>query len=1586
MSSENEKIVEYLRKVTADLRRTRDRLAELERRDREPIAIVGMACRLPGGVGSPDDLWRLVASGGDAVSALPDDRGWDLAALYDPDPDRPGTSYVRGGGFLADATGFDAAFFGVNPREALAMDPQQRLLLETSWAAVEDAGIDPATLRGSRTGVFVGVGGPAYATLAGGDTGLEGYLVTGNTASVASGRVAYTLGLEGPAVTVDTACSSSLVALHLAARALHRGDCTAALVGGAMVLATPEGLVTFSRQRALAADGRCKAFAEEADGFGMAEGAAMLLVERLSDARRLGHPVLALVRGSAVNQDGASAGLTAPNGPAQERVIRAALDDAGLSPADIDAVEAHGTGTALGDPIEVGALLAAYGRHRPADRPLWLGSVKSNIGHTQAAAGAVGLIKTVLALRHGHLPPTLHVANPTSRVDWSGGVELLAEGRPWPREGRPRRAGVSSFGVSGTNAHVIVEEAPEPEPRDGAPEAVDGPVPLLLSAKTATAVREQAGRLREFLTRRPETGLGDVAHALTRRTAFPHRAVVLAADRDHALAALDALAADTSDPDIVTGTAHPVKTVWVFPGQGSQWPGMGLRLAKESPVFAGRLRECAEALRPHVDWDLHEALGDPAALDRVDVVQPALWAVMVSLAELWSSYGHRPDAVIGHSQGEIAAATVAGALTLADGAAIVALRSRLIRHHLAGKGGMVVAGLSAEATAELIAPWPDLHVAALNSACQTIVSGGAGSIAELLAACQSRGVWARRVPVDYASHCPHVDAIAEPLQAALRGITPADAAIPMFSTLTGDWIDGGRLTARYWVDNLRHPVRLAPALEALAAAGYTGVTEISPHPTLLAAITDALPDALGDMPGGGPVETLHRDRPGLRNVHAGLARVHVRGGAVDWSRVLPEGARPVTGLPTYPFQRERYWPTPAPAAEVAAAGLDPAGHPLLGALVELAADGGIVLTGRLSLAAHPWLADHRVGGSVLLPGTAVAELAGHAADRAGCGAVEELTLERPLRVDSGRPVQIQVAAGPPRADGRRDLTVHARDRDDEPWVRYASGVLAPEPAEPDADFGVFTAWPPPGAVPQDLDGFYPGLAADGLDYGPAFQGLRAVWRDGDDVYAEAELPAALHDAAARFLLHPALLDAALHAAVLGGAPRLPFTWSDVRVHAVGATRVRVLIRPIDADGVRILLADPAGAPVATVGALIGRPVHDAPTGTSSAAGDDLFELVWAERTPSAAGPSGRVVLVGSDPVGAADLLRAQGVPVTPVPDLAALARAGGDDGEGDGGGIALLVRAAPAPEAVTRAEAVREAVAETLEAVQEFLAEPALAATRLVVVTRGAVAAQPGDDPVDLTYAPVWGLLRSAQTEHPGRITLLDLDGSGTGAAAALTVPEPQLAVRGGVAFAPRLARAAMPLEVPDAATWRLDTPGGPGALDGLALVPAPDAQAPLAAGQVRVAVRAAGLNFRDVLIALGMYPGAAVPGGEGAGVVVEVGPGVPGFRVGDRVFGLMPGGFGPVAVVDHRLIAPIPDGWSYVQAASVPVAFLTAYYALLDIARARPGESVLIHSAAGGVGMAATQLARHLGLDVHATAHPAKWPALHGIPATRLA
>ncbi|MFF3650794.1 SDR family NAD(P)-dependent oxidoreductase [Streptomyces sp. NPDC002181] len=1382
--------------------------APLANDDEDPIAIVGIGGRFPGGLRSPEELWELVSSGGTSVGPFPDDRGWDLDALFDENPEAYGTVYTRVGGFLHDAPEFDAEFFGIAPREALAMDPQQRLLLETAWETLERSGIDPTGLRGSRTGVFVGAGATEYGTrVKHAPEALAGYLITGGALSVASGRIAYALGLEGPALTIDTACSSSLVALHLAVQSLRRGECSLALAGGITVMSTPGLFTEFSRQRGLAPDGLTKAFAAGADGTTFAEGAGLILVERLSDARRNGHPVLALVRGTAINQDGASNGLTAPSGTAQQRVVLQALADAGLTPGEVDAVEAHGTGTTLGDPIEAASLIATYGKGRDAGKPLWLGSVKSNIGHTQAAAGVAGIAKVVMALRHGVLPATLHVDEPSPNVDWSAGtVRLLTEPVPWPAEAeRPRRAGVSGFGISGTNAHLIIEEAPREDGPDAAGQDGTGqdsagqdsagqdgagqpqlPSLLAVSGGSAAALGAQAARLADFLTAAPDLDPASVGHSLgTTRAALEHRAVVLAEDRDALLDALHALAGDGSSPDVLTGTAHTGRLAFLFTGQGSQRVAMGARLYDAFPVYADALADALGHLDLQLDvslWDVlfaEEGSAEAALLDQTRYAQPALFAVEVALFRLLESWGLTPDFLAGHSIGEIAAAHVAGVLDLRDAATLVAARGRLMQALPAG-GAMV----AVQATEEEVLPLltDRVGIAAVNGPSSVVVSGDEEAALAVGDHFAALGRKTSRLKVSHAFHSPLMEPMLDEFRRVASVLTYSSPRVPIVSTLTGRLATTAELTSPdHWVRHVREAVRFADGIDWLArAGGVRTYVELGPDAVLSALGQHCLPDlAAADS---AFTSLLRRGKDEVRQTLSAVALAHARGAALDWTAFYADRATDRVDLPTYAFQTRRYWLTDTrDGADPAGLGQLDAQHPLLGSVVGLAGGDGTVLTGRVSLRTHGWLADHVISGTTLLPGTAFVELALRAGAETGCELLEELVLQAPLVLPETGATVLQVVVGPADASGRRTVGCHARPEDDESddaWVCHATGTLAPATAaaRADAHGALAGTWPPAGAQPLDVATLYTDMAGQGYGYGPAFHGVRAAWRRGEEVFAEIALPEGARGDAAAFGLHPALLDAALHPADLAlsdGASdgvRIPFSWNGVTLHATGATAVRVKITS-EGDELAVALADSAGAPVATVDSLLLRSVSG--DQLASARRDPLLSVRW-NPLPQAAEPRRTA--------DAAPVALAEPAPAAPVPGF-------------------VQYRVPHTPEGDVPA-AVRAVTADALDAVRRWLADERAADSRLVVVTRRGTWAD--GTTADLGQAPVWGLVRSAEAENPGRFVLADLDGTEASEAAlteALATGEPEFALREGRVLVPRLAAVPEP-EVPTELPW----------------------------------------------------------------------------------------------------------------------------------------------------------------------------------------
>lgn len=1315
----------------------------------EPIAIVAVGCRYPGGVRSPEDLWRLVADGVDATGEFPTDRGWDVDALYHPDPDRLGTTYTRRGGFLTDAADFDPLFFGISPREATATDPQHRLLLEVAWETLERAGIPAPSLRGSATGVYVGLMHGGY----GGGTAphaLESHLAVGSAGSVASGRISYVLGLRGPALTVDTACSSSLVAMDLAATALRSGECTLALAGGVTVLTSPKPFVAFSRQRGLAADGRCRSFADGAEGTAWAEGVGLVLLEKLSDARRNGHPVLAVLRGSAVNQDGASNGLTAPNGEAQRELIRLALADAGLDTADVDVVEGHGTGTALGDPVEAGALLATYGQDRDPDDPLWLGSVKSNFGHTQAAAGVAGVIKMIEAMRHGALPRSLYAEQPSPHVDWSeGAVRLLDRARPWPGRDRPRRAAVSSFGIGGTNAHVIIEEPPQPEgaaehPGDVRP-GLPGTFPWLVSGSDEAGLRAHARELAVALADVDgDAAVLDVAYSLaTTRAALPHRAAVRAADAGGLRAGLRELADGGEGPALRKGIARGnPKVALLCTGQGAQRTGMGRELAAANPVFDAVFTELCDAFTPLLDRPLREVIDDPGSdlLHRTGYAQPALFAYEVALHALLADCGVRPDFLIGHSIGELAAAHIAGVFSRPDAVRLVAARGRLMAELPAG-GAMIAVRAPLADVVKCLDEMPGARVAvaAVNGPESVVLSGDETAVTALAGRLGRR---ATRLRVSHAFHSPLLDPMLDRFREVAESVTYHRPSLPVVSTLTGRPEPDAVRTAEYWVRQARETVRFADAVEWSARAGATAYVEAGPSAALSTAAEECV------EPDSGTLFTCGADTA------VALAELHVHGVPVDWRSVYAGTGARRRPLPTYPFQRRRYW-LDVPQ------GHGGHGHVLVGEAQPDADGPGTRYSGVLSTVRQPWLADHVVGDRVLVPATVFAELALRAA---GSARLSELAFHEPLVLPASDQVRIQVVADAPDQEGERRVTVWARTADTSgPWTRHATATVA-RPAGPDdpggrdGSGGVAVAspsvpWPPAGAEEIAVD--YPRLAAHGHHYGRAFRAVTALWRQGTEIYAELALqPTEASDAGA-YALHPALFDAALHAALLAegvgeafgagsGEVRVPLACTGVTVHATGATAARACLERLGPDEVRVTLTAVDGRPLATVESLVTRVTKVRPA--------ELYKLTWRPATEAGHADT------------AHELLDVAGLSADPSTDMPGR---------------------------------VRHLVTAVLARVRDWAADARQG--RLLVLTHHAT----GDDP-DPAEAAVASLVRSAQSEHPGRIVQVDLRGGTATPAvleAALRTGEPQLALHDGTVMVPRLATTA-------------SVPVGPPALD----------------------------------------------------------------------------------------------------------------------------------------------------------------------------
>lgn len=1598
-----------LQESLAAIERLQAKLAASDRAKHVPIAVVGVGCRYPGGIDSLDALWRVVRDGVDAVSEIPSDR-WNVDEYYDPDPAAPGRMVTRRGGFLQDIDKFDPLFFGIAPREAATLDPQQRLLLETAWEALEDAAIAPDTLSGTATGVFVGITTSDYGqiTRAGGVEQMDVYSATGSALNAAAGRISFTLGLQGPCASVDTACSSSLVAVHLACQSLRAGDSNLALAGGVNVVLSPDAMVLFSKWGMMAPDGRCKTFDAAADGFVRSEGCAMIVLKRLPDALAAGDPILAVIRGTAVNSDGRSSGLTVPNGPAQQAVIRTALADAQVAPGEVDYVEAHGTGTQLGDPIEIEALGRVMREGRSAEHPLYVGSIKTNIGHCEAASGLAGLLKTVAAMRHGQIPPHLHFKTPNPGIPWdSMPLRVPTSAIDWPRGSRARFAGVSSFGFSGTNAHVVLAEAPAREAGEvqGSGPAFD-PADVMshvvpISAQSDAALRELAGRYARFLEQTPQVALRDFATTLQAgRARLNHRAALVARSVEELTGQLREFSEHRVSADISHGALRPgeqPRIAFLFTGQGVQYPGMGRRLYESEPVFRQVLDRAAAILAPLLPRPLIEVLyprdDAESPIGQTMYTQPALFALEYALAELWRSWGVVPAIVAGHSVGEYTAACVAGVFSFEDGLQLVAARAQLMQALPPG-GAMAAIFAREEVVAGRIAPMGDrVAIAAVNGPEETVISGDAEAIAALLAQFAADGANGKPLDVSHAFHSPLLEPMLEPFERRARSITFGVPRIPLVSNLMGrTFRSDEKPDGRYWRQHARHAVRFADCVKALHGAGATVLLEVGPHPTLLALAARAAPAAKWSI-----CASLRRGRDDRTEILRALGILFASGAPVRWDATAEVRSARRLSVPTYPFQRERHWvPRNQPVQRLRAS----AGHPLLGERQRLPG-ANLQFLSEIALEQLPCLADHRVLGKILMPGAAFLEIGLAAARQVGASRLLGLSIEAPLELHASDPVLVHTEVAP-LARGEWSLVIRSASpvlAAGEDWQVHARGKLAigaiSDGIEP------FDVKETAGADAAVTD-FYSALQEAGLDYGPIFRALRSIAVEGSEATGKLEVPAGEAPPSSRWIVHPALLDGAfqLLGALLqksrrqaGGNVYLPIGVDEMQVEGAVGPVARAVIRlrgpsvPSETLAADLQLLDDRGRALARISGLHLRaatPVALARALGASVGEPCRYELEWtpvaAQAGNSVSRPSCCIVLGASG--GLADALCAEirhaGGTAHHVQDAADGASLGSllaeYVGKAEDGWVidcSPLDPSTPSEPPV----AARRAYARSLRIMQ------ALSATNsplgYCIVTRGAQAIAPGDD-VDLAQATLLGLARSAASERgSARSVRLDLDPQVPPDVGQLLVillgtatSEPELGIRAGVVLMPRLRdlkSVAAKAATPDGSRCVLRV-AQRGSLDNLEIVK--ESRRTPGPGEVEIVVQASGLNFRDVMNALGMYPGDPGPlGSECAGSVAALGPGVTGLAVGDEVVAFAVDSFASHVTVDAALVLRRPTALASCDAVTLPNAYLTAAYSLHSVANMKPGQRILIHAAAGGVGLAALRLARRAGVEVIGTA-----------------
>ncbi|MEE3643219.1 MULTISPECIES: type I polyketide synthase [unclassified Brenneria] len=1402
--------------LNEQLKRSNQKLSQAAH---EPIAIVSMGCRLPGDIRSPEQLWRLLDDGAEAIGPFPADRGWRIDTLFEQDPTLKSIADSWKGGFLEDVAGFDAGFFKISDREALAMDPQQRLLLEVAWETLERADIVPASLKNSQTGVFIGTTHNGYlADIERRNPAADGYRLQGGLSSIASGRIAYALGLNGPALTVDTACSSSLSALHLAVRSLRAGECSLAITGGATVIASPEVFAEFTRQGGLSADGRCKAFADSADGTGFSEGVGLLLLEKLSDAVQAGHPVLAVIRGSAINQDGASNGLTAPNGPAQEQVIRQALKNAQLTFSDIDVVEAHGTGTTLGDPIEANALLNTYGKHRPEDRPLWLGSLKSNIGHVQLAAGVASIIKMVMAFQYRVLPKTLHADVPSSKVDWSqGAIRLLTAPRPWPDTGYPMRAAVSSFGFSGTNAHLILEEAPSlnASPVSDAPGLTFAApeLALPLSAASPGGLRAQAAATAERIREAGEDEFAAIAFSFaTTRTHFDYRAVVTAANREGIISALEALANDSYAPGVVQGVRSPSgNTAFLFTGQGAQWPTMGQELYRLSGVFAQALDEVCEHLDPLLPQPLKTIMfaekgsAEADLLDRTDFTQAALFAFEVALYRTVTHLGPTPDMVVGHSIGEIAAAHIAGVFSLADAAKFVAVRGGLMQS-ISAKGAMVAIEAGEQEILPSLAGYETaVTIAVVNTPSSVVISGDTDTVLQIAEQWQSRGYRTHRLRTSHAFHSPHIDVIVETLRSTLATLAFNPPAMPIISTVTGELLSNEQACSPdYWATQARRAVRFDAAANWLLAHNTVTALEIGPDGVLTA--MGRTNDAARQLDGESDtvwIAPVRKEREEGRPLFAALAKLYAQGLPLDWTKLLAR-TRSVP-LPTYPFQHRRYWLEAPSPRSASGGGLRALTHPLLQAGIEMADRQGWIFTGQLDAAKQPWVSEHKVDGVTAVAGAMTIELIQHAGAQIGYACIDTLVLHSLFMLPDDVVVDIQLRVGEADENGIRPADFYFRypqsyadsAEEENTWQRHAICKLAPTdrnlPVWPDLNM---ETWPPAGAQPLDLSDLYHQHRLSAL--GPAFQRLKSAWRGNGGIYIETEcLPENVTDNH-KFDIHPLLLDAGMQSAFIDatqetdGQIQVVFSFNGLKFYSLGARRLRghMITKPRSASTPdhsehHLRLVDEIGTPVAEIDGLVLKAFN--PQTHTAPRRQQPYHLAWRDVPADTAAVNNLCWIIPQTASRQRLITQLSEEEQTRVFNDSETALASFSAASDYAAALFICPLADD--------DDIHQPLRQLLDLVQNWLAAPQTAHCPLAVVTQHAVATHDGEDVPNLTQSPLWGLLRTAQCEHPGRFLLLDvddLDASWPQLSTAVGVAlarEPQLALRRGGLLAPRLVK-----------------------------------------------------------------------------------------------------------------------------------------------------------------------------------------------------